>query len=72
MTYNTTIVIQEKTRKKYQKIRCPYCNSTSRIIKDFYNGCQTRRCKQGHIFNYDYGVQAISQKKNNWKHNRWA
>jgi len=61
---------QERTRIKYHKIRCPYCQATSKIISEFNKGYQIRKCKNNHIFEYDYGLQAIAQKEYNWKYKK--
>jgi len=66
-----TIIDQYKTRKKYQKIRCPKCENTSRIVKhrtlQRIPGFQMRECTScGHIFYYDYVMEADYQFKY-WK-----
>jgi len=58
---------QHKTREKYKRIRCPYCNETSKIKLELWKGTQVRICKQGHQFLYSYAVQAVLQKVLNWK-----
>jgi hypothetical protein len=58
---------QEKYRKKYKKIRCPYCDSTSKVAVEYWGGIQLRRCKQGHEFSYSYVLQAIKQMALNYK-----
>ena len=61
---------QYKQRKKYQRIRCPKCNGTSRILQqetiNKVPGLQTRQCSNkgcNHIFIYDYVLEADSQFK---------
>ena len=62
---------QYKSRKKYERIRCPYCNATSRVIREFYGkkntGKQLRKCKNGHQFIYDYLIESIEQWKFTYK-----
>lgn len=62
---------QEKKRKKYQRIRCPKCNGTSRVIKsmtvDGIPGYQIRKCSTcGNVFDYDYATEAEIQYNRNW------
>ena len=58
---------QHATRKKYERIRCPLCNSTSIVKKEYFLGAQIRTCKKGHEFYYDYTIEAIKQWKFNYK-----
>jgi hypothetical protein len=59
---------QYSTRKKYQKIKCPYCNSLSKLIKEDYLGSQTRRCRNNHIFVYNYESEMLIQNELNAKY----
>lgn len=43
---------QELTRKKYQRVFCPICNATSKVVDTFYY-CENRVCRNGHTFSYD-------------------
>jgi len=59
---------QYQTRQKYQRIRCPECNGTSKIasqhIVDRQPGLQIRECsKCGNVFIYDYVMEADYQSK---------
>lgn len=60
-------VVQYSERKKYQKIKCPYCNSLSTVINETY-GAQTRKCRNGHIFVYDYESEMLIQDDLNAKY----
>jgi len=62
-------IIQYSERKKYQKIRCPYCNALSKVIEEKYCGSQTRECRNGHIFVYDYESEMLIQDELNAKYN---
>ena len=62
-------VIQYSERKKYQKIRCPYCDSLSKVIQEKDHGVQTRRCRNSHIFMYDYESEMLIQSELNAKYN---
>ena len=62
-------VVQYSERKKYQKIRCPYCNSLSRVIEEKYHGAQTRKCRNNHIFVYNYESEMLIQDELNAKYN---
>ena len=45
-------------RKKYQRVLCPVCNSSSHKIKGSVT--ETRRCKRGHEFTFsDINKNAI-------------
>ena len=62
---------QERYRKKYARIKCPECKSTSRVIEQHtvngVPGYQIRECsKCGNVFDYDYVIQATLQHKLNW------
>lgn len=61
-------VVQYGERKKYQKIRCPYCNALSKVIRERYHGVQTRECRNGHIFVYDYESEMLIQDELNAKY----
>jgi hypothetical protein len=58
---------QHETRQKHQRIRCPYCGETSRVVQEMGNGLQQRECKNGHMFGYSYLMQAVSQLSPNYK-----
>lgn len=58
---------QTKTRKKYERIRCPYCNSMSHVVSEGLFSTQVRVCKKGHQFAYSYLTQAIEQLAFNYK-----
>lgn len=57
----------ERYRKKYGKIKCPECGSTSKVVTEYWGGTQLRRCRQGHQFSYSYILQAIKQMALNYK-----
>lgn len=61
------MTLQHTYRKKYQKILCPQCNSTSRVEKELTGGFQLRVCKKGHNFAYDYTCEMLCQTLLNWK-----
>jgi len=64
---------QFRTRRKHQKIRCPFCNFTSRKISEQWGGNQLRICtKNGHVFRYSYLDEALSQLKMNYKIPGWS
>jgi hypothetical protein len=50
---------QYKTRNKYQKIKCPICNSISKAEWTVFFGLQRRRCRKGHVFFYSYFMEAL-------------
>lgn len=61
---------QYKQRKKYQRIRCPKCGGTSRIVQQQtiakIPGLQTRECTSilcRYVFTYDYVLEADYQFK---------
>lgn len=58
---------QYKTRNKYEKIKCPECNSTSKVIRPLLLGIEKRQCKQGHVFYYSYLHEAITNWALNYK-----
>lgn len=60
-------VVQYSERKKHQRIKCPYCNSQSNVIKETL-GAQTRECRNGHIFVYDYESEMLIQDDLNAKY----
>lgn len=44
------------TRKKRGAaafIRCPHCSAKSKLLRSEMGGLQTRRCQNGHAFEYD-------------------
>jgi hypothetical protein len=43
----------DKPKKKPTFILCPHCQATSKLLSSEMGGYQTRRCKDGHEFNYD-------------------
>jgi len=55
-------------RKKYQKIRCPFCNAMSKVVEELYKGHQIRECHNGHIFNYDYESEMALHEDIHWKY----
>ncbi len=57
---------QTNTRRKYERIRCPYCNSLSHIVHNTY-GLETRECNQGHFFFYSYTEEMLEQLDINYK-----
>ena len=59
---------QYSIRKKYQKIKCPYCNSLSKILKENTHGFQTRICKNDHVFTYNYESEMLVQNDLNAKY----
>jgi hypothetical protein len=58
---------QHETRKKHQRIRCPYCGEASRVVTELGEGLQQRVCKNEHQFGYSYLMQAVSQLESNYK-----
>jgi hypothetical protein len=56
------ISTQYKTRKKYEKIKCPQCGSISKAEWTMIWGIQKRICHRGHVFYYAYILEAIQ----NW------
>ena len=61
---------QYKYRKKYQRIKCPLCGHTSRVVTQQIvqriPGLQTRECTNPtckHIFFYDYVMESDYQDK---------
>ena len=65
MTYSK----HEHTRKKHQKVKCPYCGATSNVTSIFDKTSQFRKCKNGHDFVYDYHLEYINQDRTNYKQN---
>jgi len=51
----------ETYRKKYQKVKCPYCQANSNITNTL-NTMQYRVCKNQHHFVYDSDLAAIVQR----------
>lgn len=58
---------QSRTRKKYERIRCPDCGSISKPLREYWGGHQVRKCRNGHKFTYNYTIQAMKQWKFNYK-----
>lgn len=56
---------QHGIRKKNQRIRCPHCNSISKVIQELGDGNQYRECRNGHKFLYSYALQAAAQFETN-------
>jgi len=48
-----TIASKTPEQKKKKFILCPRCGSTSKLLYSEFGGLQTRRCKNGHSFEYD-------------------
>ena len=61
LQYLDCIGEQHITRKKYERIRCPACNATSKVVLEGSQGWQDRICKNGHYFHYSYEVEAVWQ-----------
>ena len=58
----------ETSRKKHQKIRCPYCGATSKVVSVFDKTSQFRICKNNHNFVYDYDLEFLKQQRTDYKH----
>jgi len=58
---------QHLHRNKYQKIRCPECNSLSKVTDVIFIGIEKRICKNGHKFFYCYILEAIHNLALNYK-----
>lgn len=56
----------ETTRKKYQRICCPECGCSSKVVREVVKGVQHRICKNGHKFVYNYHLEYGEQKRYNW------
>jgi hypothetical protein len=48
--FNAKVDSYSADRKKYQRVLCPVCNSSSHKIKGSVT--EMRRCKQGHEFTF--------------------
>jgi uncharacterized Zn finger protein (UPF0148 family) len=58
---------QVQTRRKYGRVRCPYCGAMSHVVKEHDHGFQVRECHNSHIFTYDYTQEGIYQVYANYK-----
>ena len=65
-------IFEQHERKKYKRIRCPKCGSTSKVIphisSKFLSSLQVRVCNScNYQFDYDYKIQAYLSMEDNWK-----